>query len=99
MVALYDPHWLQGAFNTLVGILDRVGLRENVRKTVGMVCHPCQAAGNLSEAAYGRRVTGKGPTYMERLKGQVSCRECGELLAAGSLASNLMTQHGRVAET
>ena len=63
-----------------------------------MVCRPCQAAGNLLEAAYGRRVTGEGPTYRERLKGQVACDECGELLAAGSLSSHMMTQHGRVAE-
>ena len=61
MVALSDPFWLQGAFNSLVGLFDRVGLQKKFRKTVGMVCHPCQAAGNLSEAAYGRRVTGESP--------------------------------------
>ena len=95
MVASSDPQWLQGAFNTLVGLFDRVGLRKNVRKTVGIVCNPCQAAGNLYKAAYGMRVTGKVPTYRERLKGKVSCRECGELLVEGSLSSNIMTQHGR----
>ena len=59
MVALSDSRWLlQGAINALVGLLDRVGLQENIGKTVGMVCHPCQAAGNLSTAAYGRRVMG-----------------------------------------
>ena len=99
MVVSYDPRWLQGAFNTLVGLFDRVGLRKNVGKTVGMVCQHCQAVGNLSEAEYGRRVTGEGPMYRERLKGQVSCRECGELMAAGSLMRYLMTQHGRVTET
>ena len=41
MVALSDPRWLQGAFNTLVNLFDRVGLQTNVGKTVGMVCHPC----------------------------------------------------------
>ena len=91
MVASSDPCWLQGAFNTLVG------LRNNAGKTVGMVCRPCQAVGNLSEVAYGRRITGEVPTYRERLKGRVSCRECGEMMVAGSLASHLMTQHGRVA--
>ena len=40
MVASSDPHWLQGAFNTLVGIFDRVGLQNVFGKTVGMVCHP-----------------------------------------------------------
>ena len=99
MVASSDPRWLQGDFNTLVSLFDRVGLQKNVRKTVGMVYHPCQAAGNLSEAAYGRRFTGEVPTYRERLKGQVSCRECGELMAGGYLTSHLMNQHGRVADT
>ena len=38
-----------------------------------------------------------GPSYRERLKDQVACRECGEMLAVGSLSSHLMTQDGRVA--
>ena len=47
----------------------------------------------------GSRVKGEGPTYRERLKGRVSCRECGELMTAGYLTSHMMTQHGRVVET
>ena len=43
-----NPCWLQVAFNTLVGLFNRVGLRTNVGKTFGMVCRPCQAAGNQS---------------------------------------------------
>ena len=74
MVDSYDPQWLQGDFNTLSGLFDRVGLRKNFGKYIGMVCHPFQAAGNLLEVVYGRRVTGEGPTYMNSLKGQVSCR-------------------------
>ena len=58
MVASSDPRWLQGYFNTLVGLFDRVGLQSSVRNTVGMVCRPCQAEGNLLEAAYGRRNIG-----------------------------------------
>ena len=63
MVASSDPCWVQGAFNTLVGLLARVGLQTNSGKTVGIVCHPCQAAGNMLKEVYGRRVTGKGSTY------------------------------------
>ena len=99
MVASSDPHWLQGAFNTLVGLFDKVGLRTNFGKTFGMVFHPCQAAGKLLESAYGRRVTGESPTYRERLKVQVLCGACRELWAAGYLTSHLLTQHGRVEET
>ena len=62
MVASSEPHWLQGDFNTQVGLFDRVGLWKNVGKAVGMVCHPCQVAGNLPEAAYRKRVTGEDPT-------------------------------------
>ena len=57
MVASSDPRCLQGAFNTLIGLFDRVGLQGNVGKTAGMVSHPCQAAGNLSTEEYGRIVT------------------------------------------
>ena len=48
MVASSDPQWLQGAFNTLVGLFDRVGMRTDFGKIVGMVCRPCQAVGNQS---------------------------------------------------
>ena len=68
MVASSDPRWLQCVFNNLAGLLDRVGMWKNDRKRVGMVCRLLQVAGNLSEAAYGSRITGEGPTYRERLK-------------------------------
>ena len=58
MVASLDPVWLKVAFNALVGLFDRVALQTNVEKTVGMVCHLCQAARNLNTAAYMRRITG-----------------------------------------
>ena len=67
MVVSSDPVWLQGSFNALVAIFDRVGLLANVRKLVSMVCHPClTGAGNRTEEAYGRRITGVGRSYAER---------------------------------
>ena len=67
MVISLDPAWLQGAFNVLVTIFDRVGILANVSNTVSMVCHPCRAgARNRTEEAYGRRLTGKGRSYAER---------------------------------
>ena len=98
MVASSDPQWIHGAFITLVGLFDRVGLRTNVGKTVGMVCRPCQAAGTQLEAAYGRLMAGEGLTYREQQKGWMYCRECGEEMAAGSLEGHKMTQHGRASE-
>ena len=51
MVASYNPIWIQGDFCTLVGLFNRVGLKTNIRKTVIMVCLPCQEAGTQLEAA------------------------------------------------
>ena len=65
MVAFSDPRWLQGAFSTLVCLFDRVGMRTNVRKTVGMVFCPCRAEGTQSEVEYGQQMTGEGPSYRE----------------------------------
>ena len=42
MVASSEPRWLQGEFSTLVILFDRVVLRNNVGKTVKMVCHSFQ---------------------------------------------------------
>ena len=66
MVVASYPGWLQGEFSTLVGMLKSVGLNNNAKKTVRMVCHTCQAAGTQSEAPYERRMTGAGPSYRER---------------------------------
>ena len=54
MVAPTNPGWLQTAFDTLTGIFGRVRLRKNVRKTVGMVCHSCGAAGVWENEDYTR---------------------------------------------
>ena len=32
--------WLQTAFDTLEGLFVQLGLKKNVKKTMGMVCHP-----------------------------------------------------------
>ena len=71
MVASSDPRWLQWAFDTLVSLFERVGLQTNVRKTVTMVCRPCQAAGTKLVAAYREKMTGEVSNYQERQKEQV----------------------------
>ena len=83
MVASSDPTWIQGEFNALVVLFDRVGVQTNSGKTVSMVCHPCQATGNRTQATYGRRLTGEGSLYREQQQYQVECKECGEKLAVG----------------
>ena len=91
MVASSEPTWIQEAFNALVDLSDRVGLQTNVGKIVGMVFHNCQAAGNITQAAYERRLTGEGNLYREQQQDRVECEECGEQVAVGSLSSHLMT--------
>ena len=71
-------------------------MRKNVGKTVGMVCRPCQAAGNQSEATYERRMTGEVLSYRERQHVRVKCSECGEDMALGFLEVQLQTNHGKV---
>ena len=75
MVASLDPQWLQGDFSTLVGLFNRVGLKTNVSKTVGIVCRPCQATGTQSEMKYGSTITGAGYLYHERQWGLCQCME------------------------
>ena len=98
MLALSDPQWLQWAFTQLVGLFDGVVLNTNIRKTVSMTCRPCTAAGNRSEEAYGRLMMGKGLTFRERKRERVECRDCGKEVAAGSLESHRMYQHGKEME-
>ena len=60
------PGWLQTVFEILTGLFEQVGLKTNVRKKVGMVCHSCQAVGVRSDEAYTRRMTGAVRSYKER---------------------------------
>ena len=95
MVALSKPRWLQWEFNALVGLFKRVGIHTYLGKRVSMTCRPCPAAGNQLGEAYGRKMTGEGPTYQERQEERVECGDCGKDMAAGSLAYHRMTQHGK----
>ena len=60
-----------------------------------MTCRPFPAAGNQSEEAYGHKMTGEGLTYLERKRDRVECRDYGKEMAAGSLDTHRMLQHGK----
>ena len=65
MVAVLDPRWLQGAFSTLVGLVDRVGLNTNVGKAVGIFCRPT-ASITYHDFLHGfRECCGIGATTLE----------------------------------
>ena len=82
----------------LVGLFDRVRLNTKTGKTVRINCRTCTAAGNQSEEAYRRKMMGEGLTFRERKRERVECRDCGKEVAAGSLDSHRMSQHGKFRE-
>ena len=50
------------------------------------------------EEAYGRLMTGEVPTFRERKRERVTCRDCGNGVVAGSLESHRMSHHGKARE-
>ena len=94
LVAPTDLGWLQSAFDTLTGLFDRVGLRKNVRKTVGIVCQPFRTDRVQEEEAYTQRTAGEGQSYKERQLERVLSLECGRDLERGSLVAHRQTQNG-----
>ena len=93
MVAFTDLGWLHTAFDILKGLFDQVGVKTNVRKTVGMVCHPYQADGVWAYKAYTWRITVVGRNYKERHQEGVICPEYGKDLSRGSLSAHCQTQN------
>ena len=81
MVASTGLGWLQTVFDILTGLFARVGLKTNVYKTVGVVCHPCLAARVRADKAYSRRMKEAGRINKKRQREQVNCPECGKDLA------------------
>ena len=69
MVASNNPVWLQNAFDMLTGLFYWVGLKMNVPKQLGMVCHLCQSVGVWLDEAYTRRMTGVGPVLQVEIEG------------------------------
>ena len=88
-----DKKWLQDAFEVLVDLFARVGLKTNTEKTKVMVCLPGAIRTYYSEHAYKRKLEGQGDTYRQRKRRRVQCVECGEDLAAGSVTSHMRSQH------
>ena len=51
LVSSTDLGWLQYVFYTLTVLFEQVGLRTNVRNTMGMVCKPCRSSGVQADEA------------------------------------------------
>ena len=94
LVGSTSADWLQQAFDELIAIFDRVGLRTNPTKTKVMVCVPGSIRAAASQEAYKRRMGEPGDSYRARKRRRVSCPECTKDLAAGSLVHHLRNRHG-----
>ena len=91
LIAARDPAVLQRAFDSLCSHFDRVGLKTNTTKTEAMVFLPGRIRTCLTAESYEVRM---GDLYREERRGRkVSCQECGQMMAVGSLRSHLETQH------
>ena len=75
MVAFTDPGLLKSEFDFLKGMFDWVGLRTNIRKTVGMACQTLQVAGVQADEAYTRSMTGEERIFKEQQRERVSFPE------------------------
>ena len=74
---------LQGPFNILTGLLERVGLWNNSRMMFKILYHLCHAVRIYLKEAYKRRMTGAGLTYRARQRVRVQCQDCeADLLAS-----------------
>lgn len=94
LLASRSASWLQQALEVLAELFERVGLRTNTTKTVAMTCVPGFIRSHMSDASYRRRTSGEGETLRERQRRRVVCPECSKSLAASSLSTHLLSQHG-----
>ena len=89
LIVARDPAVLQRAFDSLCSHFDRVGLKTNTTKTEATVFLPGRIRTCLTSEAYEARM---GDLYREERRGRkVSCQECRQHMAVGSLRSHLET--------
>ena len=60
MVRSWDPKWLQGFLNMLIGIFQRYVLVTNVSKSKAVTFHPGEIQSSMSEEVVGQQCTGRG---------------------------------------
>jgi len=88
-----NKQWLQDAFEVLVDLFARVGLKTNTEKTKVMVNLPGATWTCYSEHVHKRKLEGQGDTCCQRKRRRVLCVEHGQDLSEGSVASHMRTQH------
>ena len=93
LIALIQTECLQGDFDTLTGLFDRMRLRTNVENTFRIICCPCHVFGTRLEEAYYQRMTEAGLTYRPQQKLWVRCTDCAADLPAGLLVEHCQIQY------
>ena len=88
LFVLPRPAWLQAALDVLTVLLDRIGLHNNVNKTVGMVRQTYYIIHQQSETESMWRMTVVGQSFWEQQREIFQCLEFEVELAAGSLDSH-----------
>ena len=88
--------WVQAALTTIVRMFERVGFQTNLNKTKAMMCTTGFIWVQQGDEAYKRRSAGEGPTFRESKIIRVSCKVCGETMAASSLQHHMDRAHGRL---
>ena len=66
LLASPRPARLQKDLGILMGLLNRVGLRTNVNKTVVIICQLCCIDYQQSKVTYNWKIKGEGPYYSAR---------------------------------
>ena len=80
----------------MVIMFKRVGLKTNLSNTKAMVFTPGFIWGQQGVDAYKWRAMGEGPTFQERKRTRVSCKECGGGMSDFSLRHHMERSHGIV---
>ena len=92
-IASTDKELLQESImDILIELFERVGLRTNTKKTLGMTCTPGRIRVSLSDQSYTRLRAGF-QTQKEWDRRRVVCDHCGKEFSAASLTNHLETQH------
>ena len=78
-----------------IGIFRWYGMVANIVKSKAMTCQPGAIWSGMLEDTVGRRRTGRGETYKERLRRWIPCQYYGVDIIAVSIAAHMRKMHGK----
>ena len=90
--------WIQGSLNVLIGLLLQIDLMANVTKSKTMTHQPGAIWSGMLKEEVGRKSTGKGATYQERLQRCLLLPYYGVDLMARSMMDHFRNLNGTETE-